>query len=113
MAPDNNINVNKIKTGNYPCKQINGIIWVYIPHRKLSESTPINKLPGLLLDSNKKFKHVEKVVMPCNIDHSVIGLINPAHVTFVHQSWFWRSKKSLRIKEKYFEPSQLQVNVFF
>jgi len=51
--------------------------------------------------------------MPCNIDHSVIGFIDLAHVTFVHQSWFWSSKKSLRIKEKYFEPSQLQVNVFF
>lgn len=107
LAPDNNINVNKIKTGNYPCKEINGIIWVYIPDKKLSENTPINKLPDLLLDENKKFKHVEKVVMPCNIDHSVIGLIDPAHVTFVHQSWFWRSKKSLRIKEKYFEPSHM------
>ncbi len=107
LAPENNINVGKIKTGNYPCKEVNGIIWVYISDKKLSENTTVNKLPDLLLDSNKKFKHVEKVVLPCNIDHSVIGLIDPAHVTFVHQSWFWRSKKSLIIKEKYFEPSPM------
>jgi phenylpropionate dioxygenase-like ring-hydroxylating dioxygenase large terminal subunit len=107
LPPDNNINVNKIKTGNYPCKEINGIIWVYIPDKKLSENTPLNKLPDLLLASNKKFRHVEKVVLPCNIDHSVIGLIDPAHVTFVHQSWFWRSKKSLRLKEKDFAPSPM------
>jgi phenylpropionate dioxygenase-like ring-hydroxylating dioxygenase large terminal subunit len=107
LAPDNNINVNKIKVGNYPCKEVNGIIWVYMPDKKLTENTPINKLPDLLLSPDKKFRHVETVVMPCNIDHSVIGLIDPAHVTFVHQSWFWRSKKSLRIKEKYFEPSPM------
>ncbi len=107
LAPDNNINVNKIKVGSYPCKEVNGVIWVYIPDRKLSESSQINNLPNLLLDSKKRFKQVERVVLPCNIDHSVIGLIDPAHVTFVHQSWFWRSKKSLRIKEKHFAPSPM------
>ncbi len=107
LAPESNINVNKIKTGNYPCKEVNGIIWIYIPDKKLSENSVINKIPDLLLSGDKNFKHVEKVVLPCNIDHSVIGLIDPAHVTFVHQSWFWRSKKSLRIKEKYFEPSPM------
>ena len=78
-----------------------------MPDKKIDSTTELNHLPDLLLDASKKFLHVEKVVLPCNIDHSVIGLIDPAHVTFVHQSWFWRSKKSLRIKEKHFEPSQL------
>jgi phenylpropionate dioxygenase-like ring-hydroxylating dioxygenase large terminal subunit len=34
-------------------------------------------------------------------------LIDPAHVTFVHQSWYWRSAKTLRLKEKHFEPTAL------
>ena len=29
--------------------------------------------------------------MDCGLDHSVIGLIDPAHVPFVHQSWFFRN----------------------
>ncbi|MEJ7672758.1 MAG: hypothetical protein WKF59_08600 [Chitinophagaceae bacterium] len=81
---------------------------MYIPDKKLSESTQINNTTrSAYLIANKKFKQVERVVLPCNIDHSVIGLIDPAHVTFVHQSWFWRSKKSLRIKEKHFDPSPM------
>ena len=42
--------------------------------------------------------------LPTNIDYAIIGLIDPAHVTFVHQSWFWRSAKSLKLKRKHFEP---------
>lgn len=111
IAQGCNIQFNKIRAQNYPCKEVNGVIWIYMPDKKLSDQTPLNIIPDLLLNSNKTFKHVERVVLPCNIDHSVIGLIDPAHVTFVHQSWFWRSKKSLRIKEKHFVPSAMGFNM--
>ncbi|HRI79499.1 MAG TPA: hypothetical protein PLR06_08185, partial [Cyclobacteriaceae bacterium] len=62
-------------------------------------------LPDLHLNQEEKFLHVESIIQPTNIDHSVIGLIDPAHVTFVHQSWFWRSAKSLKLKTKNFEPT--------
>ncbi len=104
LAPESNINVNKIKAPRYECKEVNGVVWVYLSDKKFIDAQSLNPLPDLLLAADKNFKHVEKVVLPCNIDHSVIGLIDPAHVTFVHQSWFWRSTKSLRIKEKHFEP---------
>lgn len=107
IAEGSNIQFNKIKAPYYPCKEVNGIVWVYMADKKVSENTQLNKLPDLLVESDEHFLHVDKVVLPCNIDHSVIGLIDPAHVTFVHQSWFWRSKKSLRIKEKNFEPSEM------
>jgi len=80
---------------------------VYIPEKKLPNITPKAEPPDLLLAVDKKFLHVERVVMPANIDHSVIGLIDPAHVTFVHQSWYWRSAKNLRLKEKHFAPTPL------
>ncbi len=101
---DDKVDVSKIKVYEYPCKEINGTIWVYIPQNKLKIEGAENDLPNLLLSPDKKFLHVETVMMPTNIDHSVIGLIDPAHVTFVHQSWFWRSSKNLKRKEKNFEP---------
>ncbi len=101
---DDKMDVSKIKVYEYPCKEINGTIWVYIPQNKLKLEGAENGLPNLLLAPDKKFLHVETVMMPTNIDHSVIGLIDPAHVTFVHQSWFWRSSKNLKLKEKNFEP---------
>ncbi len=42
--------------------------------------------------------------LPCNIDHGIIGLMDPAHGPFVHQSWWWRSQASIHEKEKHFEP---------
>jgi phenylpropionate dioxygenase-like ring-hydroxylating dioxygenase large terminal subunit len=42
--------------------------------------------------------------LPCNIDHGIIGLMDPAHGPFVHQAWWWRSRHSIHEKEKHFEP---------
>jgi len=104
---DEKMEVNKIKVFRYPCKEINGTVWVYIPKNKLQLTDAENYVPDLLLHQDKKFLHVERVTLPTNIDHAVIGLIDPAHVTFVHQSWFWRSAKNLKLKEKNFEPEGL------
>jgi len=108
IAPDSNIDFSKIKVFKYPIREINDTVWVYIPEKKLHHNVePKVQPPDLIIDSSKKFLHVESVVLPANIDHAVIGLIDPAHVTFVHQSWYWRSAKKLKLKEKHFEPTPL------
>jgi len=104
MAPDGSFDVSKIKVFQYPVAEINSTIWIYIPEKKLPNTVPAEPPPNLILNPDQSFKHVETVVMPADIDHSVIGLIDPAHVTFVHQSWYWRSAKKLKLKEKKFEP---------
>ena len=38
------------------------------------------------------------------MDHGIIGLMDPAHGPFVHQAWWWRSRASIREKDKQFEP---------
>ena len=42
--------------------------------------------------------------LPCNVDHGIIGLMDPAHGPFVHQAWWWRTRGSIREKAKRFEP---------
>src|SRR5438045_9087508 len=42
--------------------------------------------------------------LPSHIDHGIIGLMDPAHGPFVHQSWFWRKRGSIHEKAKQFEP---------
>jgi phenylpropionate dioxygenase-like ring-hydroxylating dioxygenase large terminal subunit len=107
IDPQSPIDFSKIRVFRYPVQEINGTIWVYIPDKKLPNIQPKVPPPQLVLSPDKKFLHVERVVLPTNIDHAVIGLIDPAHVTFVHQSWYWRSAKALRLKEKHFEPTAL------
>lgn len=104
---DDQVDVTKIKVYRYPCKEINDTIWVYIPHNKLKLEQAENQLPDLLVAADKKFMHVETIRLPTHIDHSVIGLIDPAHVTFVHQSWFWRTAGNAKLKEKHFVPDAL------
>jgi phenylpropionate dioxygenase-like ring-hydroxylating dioxygenase large terminal subunit len=104
---DKSFDTTKIKAPSYPCREINGTIWVYIPQSKAQMTGIEDHAPDLLIPADKQFLFVERIVMPCDIDHAVIGLIDPAHVTFVHQSWYWRSAKNLKLKEKSFEPSAL------
>jgi phenylpropionate dioxygenase-like ring-hydroxylating dioxygenase large terminal subunit len=105
MPPDAAFDPSKIKVFQYPIAEVNDTIWVYIPEKKLPNTVPNEPPPNLILNVDQKFKHVETVMMPADIDHAVIGLIDPAHVTFVHQSWYWRSAKKLKLKEKKFEPT--------
>jgi len=101
---DNSFNVRNIKAYSYPCREVSGTVWVYMPNKKDQRQDPENVFPDLLVFSDKRLRHVDTVKLPTNIDDAVIGLIDPAHVTFVHQSWFWRSAKSLKLKRKQFEP---------
>jgi phenylpropionate dioxygenase-like ring-hydroxylating dioxygenase large terminal subunit len=104
---DERFDPKKIKVFQYPCREINGTIWVYIPWNKQELQGAEDRVPNLLIPEDKNFLFVEKVTMPADIDHAVIGLIDPAHVTFVHQSWYWRSASKLKLKEKKFEPVDL------
>ncbi|MCZ8353562.1 MAG: aromatic ring-hydroxylating dioxygenase subunit alpha [Cyclobacteriaceae bacterium] len=101
---DKTFDTSKIKVFQYPVKEVNDTIWIYIPQNKLQTQGAEESFPDLLIPKEEKFLFVEKVTMPTDIDHAVIGLIDPAHVTFVHQSWYWRSAKKLKLKEKNFAP---------
>ena len=107
IDPENPLDYSKIRVFRYPVAEKNDTVWVYIPEKKLPNVVPKTPVPDLMLSPDQKFLHVERVVLPTNIDHAVIGLVDPAHVTFVHQSWYWRSKKNLRLKEKHFAPTPL------
>jgi phenylpropionate dioxygenase-like ring-hydroxylating dioxygenase large terminal subunit len=60
--------------------------------------------PGLAVFSEKyKITHLA-CELPSHVDQGIIGLMDPAHGPFVHQSWYWRSRHSIHEKEKKFEP---------
>jgi phenylpropionate dioxygenase-like ring-hydroxylating dioxygenase large terminal subunit len=92
----------KIKTGTYPCTEADGLIWVYMAQSaKLQPTLPPPDMPAIIRTG---FKHIETVHFPCNIDHAVIGLMDPSHGPFVHKSWWWRTQKSMHEKAKQFAP---------
>jgi phenylpropionate dioxygenase-like ring-hydroxylating dioxygenase large terminal subunit len=105
LPPNGTFDPTKIRVFSYPVAEYNGTVWIYIPEKKLPGALPAEPPPHLVLQPGQQFRHVETVLMPADIDHAVIGLIDPAHVTFVHQSWYWRSAKRLKLKEKQFVPT--------
>jgi phenylpropionate dioxygenase-like ring-hydroxylating dioxygenase large terminal subunit len=107
LTSHDKLKVERISASSFPCEERDGYVWVYMnaPGSRLPETIPARpELP--------KFSERYKVTrleceLPSHIDHGIIGLMDPAHGPFVHQSWFWRSKKSIHEKSKQFEPIPL------
>jgi len=94
------VNVSKIKVRDYRVHEAQGQIWVYVGEGDADISF-IPELPGI---GNALPKVTLQSVFPCHIDHAVVGLMDPAHGPFIHQSWFWRSQRSIHEKAKAFGP---------
>jgi len=104
LTSQDKLKVERIFAGHYPCEERDGYVWVYMnaPGSRLPESIP--EAPGLKVFSEKyKITHLS-CDLPSHMDHGIIGLMDPAHGPFVHQSWFWRKGASIHEKAKRFEP---------
>jgi phenylpropionate dioxygenase-like ring-hydroxylating dioxygenase large terminal subunit len=114
LTADQNLKVDRIYAGSYPCEEQDGFVWVYIPdagpagagfsaREEAPEPAPrIEKFEEM---SGDKYKLAYLTAdMPVSIDHGIIGLMDPAHGPFVHQAWWWRSRHSIHEKKKNFEP---------
>jgi phenylpropionate dioxygenase-like ring-hydroxylating dioxygenase large terminal subunit len=122
----------KIFAAAYPCEERDGHLWVYVPQSgrgRISRPSAKVEEESRSLDSRRSLGMTElgaqgpqlppvpevpkfgsrfhsahlTADLPCNIDHGIIGLMDPAHGPFVHQSWWWRSRASIHEKEKHFE----------
>ena len=103
----------RIYASVFPCEERDGYAWVYVPpagagrlvpdpgSRLASALPPVPQLPKF----SARFRTAHLTAdLPCNVDHGIIGLMDPAHGPFVHQAWWWRSQASIHEKTKHFEP---------
>jgi phenylpropionate dioxygenase-like ring-hydroxylating dioxygenase large terminal subunit len=100
------IKTERIFAGNYACEEHDGYVWVFMHAQgtRAPEPSTIPPVPRLATFS-EKFKTMHLACdLPAHVDHGIIGLMDPAHGPFVHQSWFWRSRGSIHEKQKQFEP---------
>jgi phenylpropionate dioxygenase-like ring-hydroxylating dioxygenase large terminal subunit len=112
LASQDKLKVERIFAGHYPCEEHDGYVWVYMTaaSRKAGDSSPESRLERRpdapkLATFSKRYKSTHLACdLPSHVDQGIIGLMDPAHGPFVHQSWFWRSKTSIHEKAKQFEP---------
>jgi|HubBroStandDraft_6_1064221.scaffolds.fasta_scaffold20579_4 phenylpropionate dioxygenase-like ring-hydroxylating dioxygenase large terminal subunit len=104
LTSQDKLKVERIFAGHYRCEERDGYFWVYmnVPGARLPET--ISGAPKLSVFSEKyRITHLA-CELPSHVDQGIIGLMDPAHGPFVHQSWYWRSRHSIHEKEKKFEP---------
>ena len=93
----------------FPCQERDGYAWVYVPkpgsgRLRLEVREALQAAPKTPTFSERYRSAHITAELPCNVDHGIIGLMDPAHGPFVHQAWWWRSRHSIHEKEKHFEP---------
>jgi phenylpropionate dioxygenase-like ring-hydroxylating dioxygenase large terminal subunit len=113
LVSQDKLKVERIFAGHYPCEERDGYLWVYMSSvgRRAADNAPGTRLPeqipaapALAVFSEKyKLTHLT-CDLPSHVDQGIIGLMDPAHGPFVHQSWFWRKRASIHEKHKQFEP---------
>jgi phenylpropionate dioxygenase-like ring-hydroxylating dioxygenase large terminal subunit len=101
------LDATRIYASAYPCVEKDGYAWVYIPGPGSGRMKELADLPAVpeLPKYSARYRTAHLTAdLPCNVDHGIIGLMDPAHGPFVHQAWWWRSRASIREKTKRFEP---------
>ena len=95
----------RFRLRKYPCRDIQGNLWIYIPHGRIVPDTlpPVPTVPGFdgtgpQVSTTMRF--------PSNADIAAYGFCDPAHPAFVHTSRWWKSTSALKLrpKTKAFEP---------
>jgi phenylpropionate dioxygenase-like ring-hydroxylating dioxygenase large terminal subunit len=134
LTADSKLKCERIYAGSFPCEERDGYIWAFMTNpqgrvateaeqaragearAKVPEETerlsvglkpqaftvpPAPELPTF----SPSYKIARLAAdLPCSVDTGIIGLMDPAHGPFVHQAWWWRSRRSIRDKAKQFEP---------
>ena len=107
LTSSDTLDCSKIYATAYPCVERDGYAWVFIPSPgsgRLASGAELPAVPELpKFGARFRSAHIS-ANLPCNVDHGIIGLMDPAHGPFVHQSWWWRSGGSIHEKAKNFEP---------
>jgi len=105
LAAGQDMEVSRIKVRSHPVIERQGLIWIFMEGetgRAVDNGEP-PELPLIAPDAAPGF--TEAMTFHCDVDHAVIGLMDPAHGPFVHRSWWWRSEASIHEKAKKFHPS--------
>ncbi len=97
-----------IRVDSWPLKEQDGLIWVYKAANPKTPKPDIDppRIPLAGGDGSARPRFVESQLFPCEVDHAVVGLMDPAHGPFVHRAWWWRTEASVHAKAKHHVPSE-------
>lgn len=99
--------VDRIRVRRYPTHEAYGAVFVYVAADPRSAAAPVVPPPAFDAGDDAP-KFVVTRTFAAHMDNAVVGLMDPAHVPFVHNQWWWRPPSvGLREKQKRFEPREM------
>ncbi len=103
LTPDQTYETERIRVRNFPAHEANGAVFIFFAEDARTTSATIPPPEFGSLPAKPKF--VVTRIFKATMDNAVVGLMDPAHVPFVHSQWWWRPPSvGLKIKEKKFAP---------
>ncbi|MEM8616981.1 MAG: aromatic ring-hydroxylating dioxygenase subunit alpha [Pseudomonadota bacterium] len=106
LPDDSPYNPEKIKVRRYPIHEVNGAVFTFVSSDPRFDGEPDVPPPdfGRLPD---KPNFVMREHFECRFDDALYGLIDPGHVAYVHNQWWWRPPSAgYKIKQKRFVPME-------
>lgn len=98
------MDLTRIRVRRFPVHEDQGLIWIWYADEDQADTPPSIDPPKLDIPDGDRPKLIISDVFNCHVDHAVIGLMDPAHIPFIHRQWWYRTKSSVREKAKAFGP---------
>lgn len=101
--------LDKIRVRRFPTSEANGIVLVFVaavePALGAAPSPP--PAPDFGLGEFARPKFIIDRLFAASMENAVVGLMDPAHVPYVHNQWWWRPPSAGRkLKQKRFVPRE-------
>jgi phenylpropionate dioxygenase-like ring-hydroxylating dioxygenase large terminal subunit len=96
----------RIRVRNFPTHEANGVVLVFVSSDpRFTGDPPPSPEFGLAELTEPKF--VIHRIFAASMDNAVVGLMDPAHVPYVHNQWWWRPPSTgKKLKQKRFVPRE-------
>jgi phenylpropionate dioxygenase-like ring-hydroxylating dioxygenase large terminal subunit len=106
LADGQSYEVGKIRVRHFPTSEANGVILIYVSADPRFDGAPA-PAPEFGLGDLREPKFVIHRIFAASMDNAVVGLMDPAHVGYVHSQWWWRPPSTgKKLKEKKFVPRE-------
>jgi phenylpropionate dioxygenase-like ring-hydroxylating dioxygenase large terminal subunit len=103
LTPDQSFEPERIRVRAFPAHEANGAVFIFVSAD--ARATDATIAPPEFGPLPERPKFVVSRTFNATMDNAVVGLMDPAHVPFVHSQWWWRPPSAgFRIKEKQFAP---------
>jgi phenylpropionate dioxygenase-like ring-hydroxylating dioxygenase large terminal subunit len=109
LAPEEGVDVSRIRVRHYAVREVQGCIWVFMPRAGRPQDEPMPEPPHMPGIPDASWPQVEcELEYALGPDDTAYTLMDPGHIPYVHNWWWWKKDRT-RVKEKRkdFEPAEL------